>query len=144
MAFVPKYRRIATLLKQKIDSGLYAHSEPLPSELELCKKYSVSRSTITKALDELRNMNIIYTVQGSGSYVDKRYISAASNEFSNIISILLPYGDYNRSARTDETTIVKSLEEQLSKNHFFPIVHFCNDNCDSFYQSLKKYRSSPI
>ncbi len=40
----------------------------LPTQLELQKKYYVSRTTILKALDILRNENLIYSIQGKGMY----------------------------------------------------------------------------
>lgn len=143
MPFNPKYKQIANQIKTMIDHGVIGADAPIPTEAELCKRFSVSRSTVTKALDELRYINVIYTVHGSGSYVDSRYISSPHADFSNIISIILPFADYNRSSRIDETIILKNLEKQLSKNRFFPMVHYCQDDCDSFYESVKKMQALP-
>lgn len=41
----------------------------LPTQLELQKKYYVSRTTILKALDILREANLIYSIQGKGMYL---------------------------------------------------------------------------
>src|ERR1700748_2722623 len=41
----------------------------LPSQSELMKRFSVSYSTITRAIDELRNMGAIITQQGRGTFV---------------------------------------------------------------------------
>lgn len=143
MSFYPKYKQIADQIKNLIDQGIISACAPLPTEAELCKRFSVSRSTITKALDELRYVNVIYTVHGSGSYVDNRYISSPHSDFSNIVSIILPFADFNRSTRIDENIILQNLEKQLSKNRFFPMVHYCHDNCDSFYESIKKMQALP-
>lgn len=143
MSFYPKYKQIAEQIKTMIDHGVIGVDAPIPTESELCRRFSVSRSTVTKALDELRYINVIYTVHGSGSYVDSRYISSPHADFSNIVSIILPFADYNRSTRIDESIILKNLEKKLSKNRFFPMVHYCFDNCDSFYESVKKMQALP-
>lgn len=40
----------------------------LPTQLELQKKYYVSRTTVLKAIDILRDENLVYSVQGKGMY----------------------------------------------------------------------------
>lgn len=40
----------------------------LPTQLELQKRYYVSRTTILKAIDILREENLIYSIQGKGMY----------------------------------------------------------------------------
>lgn len=37
-----------------IDHGIIGVDAPIPTEAELCRRFSVIRSTVTKALDELR------------------------------------------------------------------------------------------
>ena len=143
MSFNPKYKQIADRIKQLIDVGEIGTSGPLPTEAELCKRFFVSRSTVTKALDELRNANIIYTVHGSGSYVDNRYSSSSHADFSNIVSVILPFADFNRSDRLDENIILKNLEKQLRKNHFFLMLYYCHDTCDSFYETIKNMQALP-
>jgi GntR family transcriptional regulator len=41
---------------------------PLPSESELCRAYSVSRTTVRKAIDGLVNEGLVYRHQGKGTY----------------------------------------------------------------------------
>lgn len=143
MSFNPKYKKIADRIKLLIDTGEISTSGPLPTEAELCKRFSVSRSTITKALDELRYANVIYTIHGSGSYVDNRYSSSSHADYSNIVSVVLPFADFNRSDRLDETIILKNLEKQLRKNHFFLMLYYCRDTCDSFYETIKNMQALP-
>ncbi len=62
----PRYRAIAELLRDKIASGALAASGALPTEVELCSEYEVSRSTVRKALGLLRDEGWIEARQGSG------------------------------------------------------------------------------
>lgn len=46
-------------------------SGTLPKEHELCLIYEASRATIRSALQELRNDNIIYTLHGKGTFIER-------------------------------------------------------------------------
>jgi len=68
----PKYRRIYDALKKDILSGNYAVGDILPSENTLCAEYSVTRTTVRKALDELEGEGYVYRHHGKGSIVKDR------------------------------------------------------------------------
>ena len=65
--FTPKYHRLKRILREKI-AELKA-DEMLPSESELCHAHNVSRTTVRKALSELIQERLVYTVQGKGTFV---------------------------------------------------------------------------
>ncbi len=44
--------------------------EKLPSRLSLCKKLDTSRVTLDKAIEELRQEGVLYSIKGSGTYVN--------------------------------------------------------------------------
>lgn len=54
MSFYPKYKQTADQIKTMIDHGIIGVDAPIPTEAELCRRFSVIRSTVTKVLDELR------------------------------------------------------------------------------------------
>jgi DNA-binding FadR family transcriptional regulator len=56
-------------LFSKIAAGEYAVHQRLPSEHEICQAYSVSRPIVRAALDRLRSDGLIYSRQGSGSFI---------------------------------------------------------------------------
>ncbi|WP_225733101.1 GntR family transcriptional regulator [Lapidilactobacillus dextrinicus] len=66
---MPKYMIIANQLRQQILAGDFAPDGQLPQESRLTTAYNVSRITIRKALDILVTENLIYRVQGAGTYV---------------------------------------------------------------------------
>ncbi len=47
---LPLYQQLAELLKEGISTGRYKQGQKLPTELELCELYHVSRNTVRGAL----------------------------------------------------------------------------------------------
>lgn len=70
----PLYEQIRRDLEQQIRSGALKPGDQLPSEAELQKMYSVSRTPIRQALDALETAGLIYRAQGRGSFVRERKI----------------------------------------------------------------------
>jgi DNA-binding GntR family transcriptional regulator len=66
---VPAYRQLASILRQQIASGELATDQPVPSEATLVQRYGVARGTVRRAIEVLRDEDLIVTVQGRGSYV---------------------------------------------------------------------------
>jgi len=64
----PKYINIAGNIKEIIDSEMNV-GERVFSEKEIMEKYKVSSTTARKALEVLRNKNIIERIQGKGSFI---------------------------------------------------------------------------
>jgi GntR family transcriptional regulator len=62
------YEQIASLLREEIGSGLYEPSGKLPSEAELCTRFSVSRVTVRLALAKLDDEGVVERKQGKGTY----------------------------------------------------------------------------
>lgn len=53
----------------RIAAGEYAPNQRLPSENELAQTFGVSRPIVRAALDRLRSDGLVFSRQGSGSYV---------------------------------------------------------------------------
>jgi GntR family transcriptional regulator len=64
-----RYRAIADELRRRIDRGEIAAGALLPSESELSAAYGVSRVTVRKALELLRDEGLIDARQGFGWFV---------------------------------------------------------------------------
>ncbi|WP_027340032.1 GntR family transcriptional regulator [Halonatronum saccharophilum] len=69
--FLPLYRQIAEKIKQEIYNKNLQQGDAIPSEAKLTDKFNVSRVTIRQAIDVLVNEDLLYKVQGSGTYVKK-------------------------------------------------------------------------
>lgn len=66
---IAKPEQIATVLEQEIRSGAIGYGERLQSENELVQRFSVSRNTVRKGLEELSSRGLITTKVGIGSFV---------------------------------------------------------------------------
>ena len=69
---LPESRRsdeVAAHIKELIRSEKIKPSEKIPSELELCKSFSVSRPTIREAIKTLVSMGILEIKRGKGTFV---------------------------------------------------------------------------
>jgi GntR family transcriptional regulator len=74
-SFAPKYYWLKRILRERI-----AQLDPgadLPSESELCQTYAISRTTVRKAIGDLIQEGLIYTVQGKGAFVAPRKLLSA-------------------------------------------------------------------
>ncbi|MDC0074142.1 GntR family transcriptional regulator [Alphaproteobacteria bacterium] len=65
----PLYQDIAEKLISDIKSGTILVNEMIPTEKELCNKYSVSRHTVREALRILSEMNLVVRQPGLGTVV---------------------------------------------------------------------------
>ncbi|WP_028810998.1 GntR family transcriptional regulator [Streptomyces flavidovirens] len=61
-----KYEQIADSLRQRIADGEFPAGALLPSGRDLCEQWGVSRATVIKAYDILRNDGLIVAKQGHG------------------------------------------------------------------------------
>ena len=68
-ASAPLYMQIKENIQHKIEQGVYADGDKLPSERELCEIFSVSRIPVRKALELLESEGLIHSFQGKGSFV---------------------------------------------------------------------------
>jgi DNA-binding GntR family transcriptional regulator len=65
---VPVYQQIARLLADEIEAGHYPARTPLPSESTLMQRYGVSRGSVRKAIEYLREQGLVFTVPQRGTY----------------------------------------------------------------------------
>ncbi len=69
---LPLYQQLAELIKEDIHTGRYKQGQKLPTELELCDLYHVSRNTVRGALQQLEKENLLLRQQGKGTFVSKK------------------------------------------------------------------------
>jgi DNA-binding GntR family transcriptional regulator len=65
----PLYLQVVRALKDEIVSGVHPVGSQLPTEEELCERFSVSRYTVREALRRLREDNLVASRQGAGTTV---------------------------------------------------------------------------
>ncbi|MFJ2646806.1 GntR family transcriptional regulator [Streptomyces sp. NPDC087420] len=69
-----KYEEIADSLRSRITSGEFPPGAMLPSGRDLAEQWQVSRATVVKAMDVLRNDGVAEAKQGSGFIVTRTAI----------------------------------------------------------------------
>lgn len=53
----------------QIEAGALVVDRPIPAEPRLAEEYGVARLTARRAVRELRERGLVYTVQGKGTFV---------------------------------------------------------------------------
>lgn len=66
---IPKYRQIHNSIIEEIDKGTLSIGEKIPSINEISEEYYLSRDTVEKAYNLLKERKIIVSVKGKGYYV---------------------------------------------------------------------------
>ena len=68
----PRYVQMVNAIQQRIESSTYPPGSLLPSENQLIAEFGVSRTTVTRALNLLRQDGWIDSQQGKGTFVRGR------------------------------------------------------------------------
>lgn len=71
---IPLYARVASELRREICAGMKP-GELLPSEVELQRRFAVSRITIRRSLADLTAEGLIVRERGRGTFVRERHIT---------------------------------------------------------------------
>lgn len=131
------YLEIYNDLKEKILNNTYQPGDKLPTELELAKRYGVSRITSQRALTDLERDGFIHRQRGRGSFVLNRYsIEAASNVDNNIVSIILP----SDNIHSGHMEYIQGASGVLNKNKYLLSVHNTNND---FYREKELLTTLP-
>lgn len=118
-------------LKAKILSHQYPIGSQLPKEMDLMKIYSASRHTIRKALDRLKTEGYLYTVKGSGTFIQEKkaeYILSKMNSYSEII----------QSQNGEPSSIVLSAKLITPPNHVNHALQYEDNAKCYFVERLRK------
>lgn len=111
----PRYQLIANELRSEILSGTLAVGAMLPTEMELCERYDVSRYTVRAALRQLREEGLVNMRRGSGTRVAANELKGAYTQSVNSLSELLQYPNTTfELSDTGTVTLAPSNAERLS------------------------------
>ena len=64
------YQTVENDILKKIVSGELPGGSQIPTETELCKQYKVSRITVSRAVQNLIDQNLLYRLRGKGTFVN--------------------------------------------------------------------------
>jgi DNA-binding transcriptional regulator YhcF (GntR family) len=158
----PKYMQVVNLILEDIERGELKIGDRIPSINETSFDFLLSRDTVEKAYNELRDRGIITSVRGKGFYVNstnmenKIKVLLLFNKLSSYkkiiyYSIIETLGDqatvdlqihhYNR------TLFQSLLERNLGEYHFYVVApHFYDEDSrpETAYELIKKIPSDKL
>lgn len=108
-----RYLQVARTLRKEIVDGVYPVGSQLPTEHELCERFSVSRYTVREALRRLRDDNLVASRPRAGTLVVPR---PSNNSYAqDVMSIddLLAFAQGARFAI--ETNAMVTVDAALSE-----------------------------
>jgi GntR family transcriptional regulator len=111
----PRYQRVADDLTKRIGSGRYPVGGNLPTEMELCQQYGISRHTVREALRQLRDAGLISRRRRVGTEVVARTPRPSYRQPTNTIGDLLQYAEETQLSvlETKEIACDAALAELL-------------------------------
>jgi DNA-binding GntR family transcriptional regulator len=66
----PAYQQLAAILRAKIARGEWQNG-PLPSVKQLQQEHGVGRDTVLRAIEIIRDEDLVFTVPRRGTYVSR-------------------------------------------------------------------------
>ncbi|HLV09289.1 MAG TPA: GntR family transcriptional regulator [Halanaerobiales bacterium] len=126
------YEQIKQRIFKRVNSGEYRAEEKIPSERELCKHYSVSRTTIRKAIDELVAEGVLIRRSGRGTFVADN-LPKVKKKTDNILFLRCVHSDISRSTSEIKDDIfypkvLAGVEIAASKNNYHCLYKIINEN----------------
>ncbi len=106
---IPTYMHIYEDVYEKIINGEYKEGDKLPTEMEFCKQYYVSRITVKKALEKLVSKGLIIRIAGKGTFVSVKKSNSTFDPDARIGLIMCGFGTSYGSE------LIRSIERELSK-----------------------------
>lgn len=131
-----KYKRVQHFLKEKIQQGVYQVGDYLPSENELCNRFSITRTTARKALDELMREGFIEKHHGKGSQVKERRKSLG----------LLTVKGFSEAVGGNRKTVFlqKPVRSEWSNEIVMPVHDADKNHSCLFFERLRFVGSDPV
>ena len=105
-----RYLQVARALRKDIVEGVYPVGSQLPTEHELCQRFSVSRYTVREALRRLREDNLVSSRPRAGTLVVPRSTSDSYDVMS--INDLLAFAGGARFAI--ESIAMTTIDDELA------------------------------
>ncbi|MBN7817705.1 GntR family transcriptional regulator [Algoriphagus pacificus] len=127
----PKYLQVVNLILDEIEKGKLNIGDRIPSINETSFDFLLSRDTVEKAYNELKDRGIITSVRGKGFYV-------SSTNVENKIKVLLLFNKLSSYKKIIYYSIIETLGDNATVD--MQVHHYNADLCeDLISQSIGKY-----
>src|SRR5919106_5252870 len=94
---LPLYFQLKTVLLEAMVRGDYGPDDRLPTEHELCARYGISRTPVTRALSELAEEGVIVRHRRRGTFVNPHWAARRSDQPE--VRIVVPEGPWEEMVR---------------------------------------------
>lgn len=91
-SFVPLYQQLKDLMVENIEKGIWQPGDKVYSEQQLTEKFEVSRNTAKKAIEDLVQEEILYRIQGKGTFLSHPKIEQSLSAFYSFSQVLREKG----------------------------------------------------
>lgn len=145
---IPLYLQLKDLIIEKIENNEYPQNTQIPSEMELCEKYDISRPTVRQAISELTSSGYLYKEKGKGTFVSGKKNIIDIKNFNGFTDSIL---DCNSPVEKNiiDITVIDSTSVALLNNIFnfnstMPVAMISylsctNNNPNDIYSFNKSY-----
>lgn len=103
---LPRYYQVSNILARRIEEGTYSVGALLPTEVELCEEFDISRYTVREALRRLSEAGLVRRRQGSGTQIIAAHANANYVHSMRSLSELFQYA-------ADTVLTIDLLEERV-------------------------------
>lgn len=130
----PLYLQIKKYLEKEIDTGIYKTHDQLPSEIELAKKFNVSRITSKNAILQLVEDGKVYRIPGKGTFVGKPNAKQSSSQQNKrpFIGFIMP-----EVADRYCSQILSSIESAVSNSGYGLMIQQSHHYIDVEKQAIQ-------
>jgi DNA-binding transcriptional regulator YhcF (GntR family) len=141
---MPKYRQIVNSIIEEIEKGTLKVGQRIPSINEISEEYYLSRDTVEKAYNHLKEKKIIVSAKGKGYYVARAVIASQYHVLflmNKLSSYKLKiYNSFVNSIGThasvdlkvyhcDENLFLNELQENYGAYDYYVVMpHFKDEN----------------
>lgn len=112
---VPLYYQIKERIQEALDDGVFSVGESIPSEMELCRIFDVSRPTVRQAIRELVSEGALKKEKGKGTFVaNKKFNYGSIQDIVTYYDKLIKRG-YDPKTDILEKEIIKATKKMSKK-----------------------------
>jgi GntR family transcriptional regulator len=122
---VPLYYQLISIIKRNINGNVLKPGDSIPSEVQICDRYQVSRSTVRQALKALEDEGLIFRRRGKGTFIAEQKVQRKLNNLYNFSSDMRHLGYIPKSR-------IISFEKIKPKTDLINTLQLLNVNTEVF------------
>lgn len=135
----PKYLMLQTHLEQQIRQGILAHGDRMPSEVELCHQFNVSRGTVRAAFQRLTDEGLCNRRRGDGTYVSLRASGGSASTATGTVFVALPCAQTLALIHPFYESMLQGMQDELADRMQLRCVPLSNEkSLENFEEEFRE------